>query len=396
MYHVRESSRDNFLNKNNMRKIASELIRKHGLFDSFYVANLKTLDRKIDEWNRLLPNVQPFYAMKCHPDETIMRRMIARGFGLDVASLSEIDHALSLGCRADSIIYAHPVKRIDELMHAVKSGIRYTTFDSLSEIEKIEKHAPNMRCLIRLRIDNPTARVQLGLKYGVARDEYKELIDFARVRRLNVVGASFHVGSASSDPSVFYDGIRFSSEVMRYAATRGYSMELLDVGGGFSKDNFVACSENIRTALKACFASDERPRVIAEPGRFFAEETFDFFTPVVGNRRRDGKTEYWISDGLYGSFNCMLYDGQMPSFEVLRNPTLARYEGSEEPEECVIFGITCDSADRLGEFKLPPLRNGDYIAARAFGAYTIAGSCNFNGINMMSPRKFYIEDASHT
>lgn len=27
-------------------------------------------------------------------------------------------------------------------------------------------------------------------------------------------------------------------------------------------------------------------------------------------------TDYWITDGLYGSFNCILYDGQNPTFKV--------------------------------------------------------------------------------
>lgn len=374
-----------------MRKIASELIRKHGLFDSFYVASLRTLERKIEQWQKLLPNVRPFYAMKCHPDETVMRRMIDRGFGFDAASKSEIDLAMRLGCKADSIIYAHPVKRVEELRHAVSVGIRYATFDSLSEIEKLRDHAPNMRCVIRLRVDNPTARVQLGLKYGATRDEYRELIDFARACKLHVVGASFHVGSASKDPSVFSEGIRFSSEVATYAQTAGYSIELLDIGGGFSKENFEKCATEVRAALGECSSSGWGPTVIAEPGRFFAEETFAFFTPIVGQRRRDGVNQYWIGDGLYGSFNCVLYDGQLPSFEVLRNPTLKLYEGSDAPEPSVVFGITCDSADRVGEFELPPLRNGDYIFAKNFGAYTVAGSCDFNGINMTSPRKFYVE-----
>jgi ornithine decarboxylase len=28
------------------------------------------------------------------------------------------------------------------------------------------------------------------------------------------------------------------------------------------------------------------------------------------------KKDYWITDGLYGSFNCILYDGQNPQYQV--------------------------------------------------------------------------------
>lgn len=49
-------------------------------------------------------------------------------------------------------------------------------------------------------------------------------------------------------------------------------------------------------------------RVIAEPGRYFAETSSTLMTVVIGQRDRpqkDGSThkDYWLTDGLYGSFN---------------------------------------------------------------------------------------------
>lgn len=49
-------------------------------------------------------------------------------------------------------------------------------------------------------------------------------------------------------------------------------------------------------------------RVIAEPGRYFAETSATMFTPVYGQRDRPGDAshpqgihkDYWITDGLYG------------------------------------------------------------------------------------------------
>lgn len=374
-----------------MQKIADYLIRKHGLHDSFYIVDRSVLTRKIVEWRSYLPNIEPFYAVKCNPNENMIKDMIHNGFGFDCASRTEIDLVTRLGARKSKIIYAHPYKRTNELEHAVKLGIKYTTFDSVSELHKIKGHAPNINCLIRLRVDNPTARVQLGLKYGVRRDEYKTLIDTARDMGLNLIGCSFHVGSASKDPLVFKDGVEFSRDVFEYAKEKGYMFNMLDVGGGFNRDTFVPAANVLNMSIGESFKGMKDLRIIAEPGRYFAEDVFTFVVPVIGQRTRDGIPSYWIADGLYGSFNCMLYDGQIPTFKVLRNPLLPKYTGSGDEVDSVIMGSTCDVADRLGDFKLPLLRDGDFLMIEGFGSYTIAGAMNFNGIPMSNVKMFYIE-----
>lgn len=375
-----------------MHKIASFLILKHGLHDTFYVANMGTLRSKISLWRQQLPSVEPFYAVKCNPDRRVLQAMVDEGMGFDCASKSEIETVLAMGCAPENIIYAHPVKKVDDLRYAVERNIRYTTFDSVSELDKLRRHAPGTSCVIRLKVDNPSARVQLGLKYGVDRNEYRSIIDAAREMDIEIAGASFHVGSASKDPEVFAHGIDYCREVFDYAKKKGYMPRLLDIGGGFTGETFTECASVIRRGLSERFTGEDGLRIIAEPGRYFAEEVFTLFTPVIGQKSRAGKNEYWLGESLYGSFNCVLYDGQVPTYEILRNPTLPPWDGSEEAEDCVLQMITCDSADSLGPQRLPRLRNEDYVVVKNFGAYTLSGACNFNGINLTNPPIFYIHE----
>jgi ornithine decarboxylase len=302
-----------------------------------------------------------------------------------------------LGASKEKIIFAHPVKSISDLKYAAKNNIVYTTFDSLSELDKITKFAPHMKCILRIRVDNPTARVQLGLKYGCTQGEYQDLIDKASHLGLDIVGTSFHVGSASKEPKVFEDGIQFSRKVFEYAKDKGYMCNVLDIGGGFTKETFKECAKVINDSFEQNFGEiKDRVKVIAEPGRYFAEETFCFFTPIVGSRKREKEYHYWIGDGLYGSFNCILYDGQKPSFDILRNPLLPHLglnePNLEEEHPSVLFGQTCDSADKVATVNLPFMRNGDYLMCKDFGAYTLAGACHFNGIPMPDVKIFYGDD----
>ena len=78
----------------------------------------------------------------------------------------------------------------------------------------------------------------------------------------------------------------------------------------------------VNAALAAHFPAGCGVRVIAEPGRYYAEGAAMLACAVFGSRdgpRRAcpcgcggvserGTRDYWITDGLYGSMNCVLYD----------------------------------------------------------------------------------------
>jgi ornithine decarboxylase len=185
----------------------------------------------------------------------------------------------------------------------------------------------------------------------------------------------------------------------------GHTMRLLDIGGGFS-GRFDECghvmfgdiARTINTAISVHFPVESGVRVIAEPGRYFAETSAALVVPVYGKRDRAAAAggvhkDYWLTDGLYGSFNCILYDGQKPQPQVLRSPLLPAVEEAAEAAvfESTLWGPTCDSADYIyKDVHLPELRNGDWLLFPNSGAYTVAGACDFNGIAMTTPNKYYV------
>jgi ornithine decarboxylase len=76
------------------------------------------------------------------------------------------------------------------------------------------------------------------------------------------------------------------------------------------------------------------------------------------------------------------YDGQNPTYKVVRSPLLPRVSSAEESTSypSTLWGPTCDSADVLyKDHMLPQLRNGDWLLFPNAGAYTHAGACDFNG-----------------
>jgi ornithine decarboxylase len=383
-----------------IKEFAMDVIRKHKLDDTLYVYDLGNVARMYHAWTTALPRVKPFYAIKCNPEMNVIRLLASLGAGFDCASKGEIDRVLSTGVHPDSIVFAHPCKPTRDILHASERGVELTTFDTESELEKISHHNPRMNCILRIRADDPDARVPLGLKYGADMDEVPNLLRASKKFGLRVSGVSFHVGSASKNPDTFRCAIESARTVFDMASDLGIRMNLLDIGGGFTgRFNGVAFGEisnTINGALDRSFP-DKDVRIIAEPGRYFAETAATLFCPVSGRRdRTDGHKDYFLTDGLYGSFNCILYDGQTPEFSVMRSPFLEDVNDDYAVTyPSTIWGPTCDSADVLFKgVRLPQLRNQDWLMFPNAGAYTVAGACDFNGIAMTKPNVFHVVSES--
>lgn len=64
-------------------------------------------------------------------------------------------------------------------------------------------------------------------------------------------------------------------------------------------------------ALNEWFPPSKGVLIIAEPGRFFVASAFTLSTKIHSLKRRSNDENhimYFINDGVYGSFNSILYD----------------------------------------------------------------------------------------
>jgi ornithine decarboxylase len=202
------------------------------------------------------------------------------------------------------------------------------------------------RCVLRIRADDPEAGISFGIKYGANLDEYETLISHAKDIGLDMIGVSFHVGSLAKSGKAFYRAIECARKAFDVGTACGFHFSLLDIGGGFTgRFNSFGIVQSmvgeipayINEALEKFFGADTPfgdLRVIAEPGRFFAEASMHLACHVHSVRNRvdrasadDPETlvptcDYLISDGLYGSFNCVVYDGAKPRAWLLPGPNL--------------------------------------------------------------------------
>lgn len=383
-------------------EFARSLITRHGLEDNFYVMDLAIVSRLYSAWNKAMPRVHPHYAVKCNNDRALLEVLAVLGAGFDCASEAEIELVMSLGVSADRIIFANPCKRPADIRASAARGITHSTFDTESELIKLNRWAPGSRVLLRIRADDPSARCQLGNKFGAEEWEWEELFDAARRHGVPVDGVSFHVGSGATDPNAFTYAIELARKAFDMGKEFGFDMSVLDVGGGFcggkfdeqGNVDFMGVPEALNAALEEHF-SDDNVTIIAEPGRFFTESIATLGTLVYGRRRRPHTNEenspvdfdYWITDGLYGSMNCLLYD------HATLVPRTLQMTGDGKTQErmSTVFGPTCDGLDTvLREYSLPEMEVGDWLLFPGMGAYTLCGASKFNGINAVDVPTFYV------
>ncbi|KAI7846238.1 hypothetical protein COHA_000306 [Chlorella ohadii] len=374
--------------------------------DNFYVYNLAMVERLYRAWGRLMPRVHPCYAVKCNPDEGLLSVLAAMGAGFDCASEAEISQVMALGVSPDRIVYAHPCKPPKQIRWSATHGVNLTTFDTESELQKMAQFHPTSGLLLRIRADDPAARCQLGNKYGAELSSVPRLLEAARDLGLAVRGVSFHVGSGAKNPLAFTAAIESARRVFDLGLSLGFEMDTLDLGGGFCGGSFDASGSvdlggvpaAINAALDEHFPDPEgKLRIIAEPGRYFAEAFATYACFINGWRARTADDsgeqlmDYFLTDGLYGSMNCLVYDHAELAPVGLRSPLLPSTAEDGALFKTTLFGPTCDGLDTVArDVPLPRLRNGDWVLFPRFGAYTIAGAVNFNGFDVCGAKVHYV------
>ena len=119
---------------------------------------------------------------------------------------------------------------------------------------------------------------------------------------------------------------------------------------------------------------------ISEPGRFFMTKSHTLYVPIIAKRKTNGKIFYIVDESLYSSFSNITYDLAKPKLELMISSNSQKLCYANEYDS-IIFGRTCDSADKIMELKLPELEIGDYFEIKNMGAYTTVSSTNFNGFD---------------
>jgi len=365
---------------------ASTLARRYGTPLFVYSYN-----RLIENYRLILDgfkNIDPLiaYSMKANSNGAVLHSLIQAGSGLDIVSAGELVRGIRAGVDPQKVIFAGVGKSSNEIMEALRAGIRAFNVESEPEAERIAKIAGRMKktAPVALRInpdvDPDTHRYiatgKKDTKFGIPHQKTRDLMrKLAKNRKLELVGIHCHIGSQISNTGGFLAALERICGLIKMIRRDGIELESLNMGGGFGisyKDSESAMDmKKLGSALEPALQALGL-EVIFEPGRFIAGPA-GFLLSRVEYVKKSGTKEFAIVDGamndlarpsLYDAYHRILIDGK---------PRAGRRRVYD------IVGPVCETGDFLGKGrKLSPIREGDLAVVWDTGAYGMVMSSNFN------------------
>jgi len=360
-----------------------------------YIYSADVIDAKLLRLQQALPaDVTIHYSVKANPSQVILRHLVSRGHGLEVASSGELYQALAAGCDPARILFAGPGKTDPELRYALESRLGEIHVESLDEITRLAAlaRALGARGRVAVRV-NPGQDVEGGaLRMGGKPSPFgidEELLDAAleRIAREDVLefgGLHFYLGSQILDHEVLARQYRGCLDAAAALAQRtGRSIPAIDLGGGFGVPYFEREQELDVAALGRDLggliaAARGRPglaetRFLIEPGRYVVGEAGVYVARVVTVKRSRGKTFIVVDGGMNHHLAASGNLGQV----IRRNMPAALIGklGRAADNRADIVGPLCTPLDTLArDLELPPPEPGDLVGLFQSGAYARSAS----------------------
>jgi ornithine decarboxylase len=319
-----------------------------------------------------------------------MEWLHTEGVRFDCASGREIRDVLSIHeATSNAIIFANPHKTLVDMALAKDVGIERTVVDSPEEVDKIARSGWRPDIVVRLAVDDAASRSPFSIKFGAEKGIWHDIMKRISANGLSFCGLSFHIGSASGDPTQYKRAIQTCKQFVETVGTRAH---VIDIGGGFMAQSFAASAKEIRAGVDEMMEMKgglTPKEFIAEPGRFFSAITHTLYAPIMARKAGPhGKGyRYVLDESIYGQFSCIPFDHAKPDW-VLVEGEGGGAVGRKNKDRGYLFGRTCDSIDLIAySEKMDVMKEGDWLCFPSMGAYTTSSSSEFNGFP--KPKTYY-------
>ncbi|XP_076767399.1 antizyme inhibitor 1 isoform X3 [Arvicanthis niloticus] len=254
------------------------------------------------------------------------------------------------------------------------------------------------------------------MKFGTTLKNCRHLLECAKEFDVQIIGVKFHVSSACKEYQVYVHALSDARCVFDMAGEFGFTMNMLDIGGGFTGTEVQLEEVNhvISPLLDVYFPEGSGIQIISEPGSYYVSSAFTLAVNIIAKKvvendkfssgvEKSGSDEpafvYYMNDGVYGSFASKLSEDLNTIPEVHK-----KYKEDEPLFTSSLWGPSCDELDQIVEScLLPELNVGDWLIFDNMGADSFHEPSAFNDFQrpaiyfMMSFSDWYeMQDAGIT
>ena len=364
-------------------------LKKYDPYTPCIVTDITDVVDKCKKFVEIFPNIKLYYAVKAYYDNKIIKAMDDYVEGYDVASLGEIESLINFGINPERLLYSNPVKAESYIYRAYNLGVKTFVVQSVEEINKISRSAPNSRVLVRVKTNDEDSLVPLSVKFGCLPSEVVNLLHKTQECGLKPAGLTFHVGSQQQNTESWVKSISLAQTIINEANKKGINCNLINIGGGFpAKYQTEDLSlEEIGPHLNRSLVAGIE--YIAEPGRAIVAESSVIISTIIGIEKRQGKMWVFLDVGLFQAFIGANRFKPFPYKPILYSKQYVLKEAGPFAN-VVLTGPSCDSFDIIiDDAQLPSnIKLGDKVMFPNAGAYTIVYGSEFNGFKI--PNKIFI------
>lgn len=328
------------------------------------------------------------YAVKANSNIAILNVLARLGSGFDIVSLGELKRVLAGGGQPEKIVFSGVGKREDEILAALKAGIRCFNIEVSGELDRINSLAGQLGVIapVSFRV-NPDVDakthpyISTGLKenkFGI--DIQRALTEYRRaaaMSNINVIGIDCHIGSQLTETRPFLDALDRVLELVDVLKSEGIHLHHLDLGGGLGiryKDEQPPEPKEYIQAVLARLGNNNF-EILMEPGRAIVGNAGILVTQVEYLKPTANKNFAIVDAAMNDLVRPSLYSAWQDIIPVNRNSVM---QADQTEEVWDIVGPVCETGDFLGKDRCLKIAQGDLLAIRSSGAYGFSMSSNYN------------------
>jgi diaminopimelate decarboxylase len=393
--------------------LVSELANCYGTPQ--FVYDREAISRK---WDLLRGSLPPeftiCYSMKANPSQAILKLLLEKGAGIEIASAGEFSQAVAAGCPPEKIIFAGPGKTEAELEFVLTHGVGEIHVESEREAARVSAISTGrgVAARIALRV-NPAGDAEGGAMrmggrpspFGVDEERIPETLDsILRLSGLEFRGVHLFAGTQILSACILLTQYRAGIRIARrIAGIVGTPLATVDFGGGlgipyFPQDTELDMDEFSAGVISLIEETRLDPlfrgtRFYVEPGRFLVGEAGIYITRVIDIKISREK-KYLIVDG--GMNHHLAASGNLGQ-AIKRNFPVVILNRIDSPGEEVvdIVGPLCTPLDILARgIMVPAAEVGDLVGILQSGAYARSAS-PLGFLSHPTPPEVWVEASGH-
>ncbi|WP_411725290.1 diaminopimelate decarboxylase [Methyloglobulus sp.] len=324
------------------------------------------------------------YAVKANSNIAILNLLARLGSGFDIVSLGELERVIAAGGDPKKIVFSGVGKREDEILAALKTGIRCFNIEVSGELDRINLLAGQLGIVapVSFRV-NPDVDakthpyISTGLKenkFGI--DIELALVEYRRAAAMpnvEVVGIDCHIGSQLTESGPFLDALDRILDLVNALKTEGIHLHHLDLGGGLGicyKDEQPPEPSEYIQAILARLGTQEY-EILLEPGRAIVGNAGILVTQVEYLKTTQHKNFAIVDAAMNDLVRPTLYSAWQDIIPVIK-------QSDADEQHWDIVGPVCETGDFLGKNRALKINQGDLLAIRSSGAYGFSMSSNYN------------------